>query len=59
MMEKVLKKKSVLIPTVDLRMEGRLQETVMQGIQTGLIHSAMNISNGGLVIALVRSLKNA
>jgi len=58
-MEKVLKKKSVLIPTVDLRMEGRLQETVMQGIQTGLIHSAMNISNGGLAIALVRSIKNA
>ena len=52
----VLKQKSSLIPSVDLRMEGRLQETILQGIQTGLIHSAMNVSNGGLAIALVRLL---
>ena len=40
-------------------METRLQETVLQGIQTGLIKSAVNISNGGLAVSLVKSLQNA
>ncbi len=56
--EKILKQKSNLIPTVDQQMEARLQETVLQGIQTGLIKSAVNVSVGGIVTALIRSLKN-
>lgn len=57
--EKIQKQKSGLIPTVDLLMEARVQETVLQGIQAGLIKSAVNISNGGLAVSLVKSLQDA
>lgn len=57
--EKIQNQKSGSIPTVDLLMEARVQETVLQGIQTGLIKSAVNISNGGLVVSLVKSLQHA
>jgi len=57
--EKIQKQKSGSIPTIDLQMEIRVQETVLQGIQTGLIKSAVNISNGGLAVSLVKSLQYA
>jgi phosphoribosylformylglycinamidine synthase len=57
--EKIQKQKSGSIPTVDLQMEIRVQETVLQGIQTGLIKSAVNFSNGGLAVSLVKSLQYA
>ena len=57
--QKIQKQENTKIPAVDLRMETRLQETVLQGIQTGLIKSAVNISNGGLAVSLVKSLQNA
>ena len=55
----IQKQESRLIPSVDLQMETLVQETVLQGIQTGLIKSAVNISHGGLVISLVKSLQKA
>ena len=57
--EKIQKQESNTIPAVDLPMETRLQETVLQGIQSGLIKSAVNVSNGGLAVSLVKSLQNA
>ncbi len=47
------------VPTIDQGMESRLQEVVLQGIQTGLIKSAVNVSNGGMSIALMQSLSAA
>jgi len=55
----IQKQKSSLIPSVDLQMETRVQETVLQGIQTGLIKTAVNVTNGGLAVSLVKSLQNA
>mgnify|MGYP000017554358 FL=1 len=56
--QKIQKQENNKIPAVDLRMETRLQETVLQGIQTGLIKSAVNVSNGGLTMSLIKSLQN-
>lgn len=47
------------IPSVDLGMESRLQEVVLQGIQTQLIQSVSNVSNGGLVVAIAKSLSQS
>lgn len=55
----IQKQDSNQIPAVDLRMDARLQESVLQGIQVGLIKTAANVSNGGLVISLVKALQHA
>jgi phosphoribosylformylglycinamidine (FGAM) synthase-like enzyme len=47
---------SEVLPSVDLRMENRLQEVVRQGINTNLIKSAVNVSTGGISIAIAKSL---
>ncbi len=47
---------SDVLPTVDLRMENRLQDVVSQGINTKLIKSAVNVSAGGISIAIAKSL---
>ncbi len=47
---------SEILPSVDLRMENRLQDVVRQGINTNLIKSAVNVSTGGLSIAIAKSL---
>jgi len=47
------------IPSVDLRMEARLQEVILQGIQTRLINSVSNVSTGGLAVALTKSLSQS
>lgn len=44
------------IPTTDFMIDSKIIEVVIQGVETGLIHSAMNISAGGLAIALAKSL---
>ena len=44
------------LPSIDLRMEKRLQDVVMQGINTNLIQSATNVSTGGISIAVAKSL---
>ena len=43
-------------PTVDLQMEPRIHEVLLQGIQEGLIQSARNVSAGGLAVAIAMSL---
>ena len=43
-------------PAGDLRMDERILEVVLQGIRSGLIKSATNVSQGGLVTAIARSL---
>ena len=48
--------KSDVLPTVDLQMEKRLQDVVSQGISTKLIKSAVNVSAGGISIAITKSL---
>ncbi len=58
--QKDIQKSSVeSIPSVDLRMESRLQEVILQGIQTQLIKSVSNISTGGLVVAIIKSLNQS
>ncbi len=47
---------SEVLPSVDLRMEKRLQDVVRQGINTNLIKSAVNVSMGGISIAIAKSL---
>ncbi len=47
---------SEVLPSVDLRMEKRLQDVVRQGITTNLIKSAVNVSTGGISIAIAKSL---
>lgn len=47
---------SNVLPNVDLRMEKRLQDVVRQGINTNLIKSAVNVSTGGIAIAIAKSL---
>lgn len=47
---------SYALPSVDLRMENRLQDVVRQGINTNLIKSAANVSTGGISIAIAKSL---
>ena len=47
---------SEVLPSVDLRMEKRLQDVVRQGISTNLIKSAVNVSMGGISIAIAKSL---
>ena len=48
--------KSDVLPSVDLRMEKRLHDVVRQGINTNLIKSAVNVSTGGISIAIAKSL---
>lgn len=48
---------SEVLPSVDLRMEKRLQDVVRQGITTNLIKSAVNVSTGGISIAIAKSLR--
>ena len=52
----IVNKKSDVLPTVDLKMEKRLQDVIRQGIETNLIKSATNVSTGGISIAVARSL---
>ena len=40
------------VPDIDLDYEKRVQDSVLMGIQTGIIKSAHDISDGGLAIAL-------
>jgi phosphoribosylformylglycinamidine (FGAM) synthase-like enzyme len=49
-------KGSGVLPNVDLRMENRLQDVVRQGINTNLIKSAVNVSTGGISIAIAKSI---
>jgi len=42
--------------TIDIVMECRLQEVILQGIAVGLIRSAINVSRGGLAVAIANSL---
>jgi len=42
--------------TIDIVMECRLQEVILQGIAVGLIRSAVNVSRGGLAVAIANSL---
>ncbi|NOZ75293.1 MAG: hypothetical protein GXO90_07930, partial [FCB group bacterium] len=46
------------VPAVDLTMETRIQDVVLQGIQSGLIRSANPVGAGGLACTAVRSLLN-
>ena len=39
--------------TIDIVMECRLQEVILQGIAVGLIRSAVNVSRGGLALSLI------
>ncbi len=52
----ITNEKSDVLPTVDLKMEKRLQDVVRQGISTNLINSAANVSTGGISIAIAKSL---
>jgi len=52
----ITNEKSDVLPTVDLRMEKRLQDVVRQGINTNLIKTATNIGMGGISIAVAKSL---
>jgi len=40
------------VPALDLQFEKRLQETLLAAIETGLIRTAHDVSDGGLAIAL-------
>ena len=42
--------------TIDIVMECRLQEVILQGIAVGIIHSAVNVSRGGVAVAIANSL---
>jgi hypothetical protein len=47
-------------PVVDLLMESRLQETILTGIQGGLIQSARAVGAGGIAVSIAKSFgKNA
>jgi phosphoribosylformylglycinamidine synthase len=52
----ITNEKSDVLPTVDLQMEKRMQDVVRQGISTNLIKSAVNVSTGGISIAIAKSL---
>jgi phosphoribosylformylglycinamidine (FGAM) synthase-like enzyme len=52
----ITNERSDVLPTVDLQMEKRLQDVVRQGISTNLINSAVNVSTGGISIAIAKSL---
>jgi len=52
----ITNEKSDVLPTVDLQMEKRLQDVVRQGITINLIKSAVNVSMGGISIAIAKSL---
>jgi len=41
--------------TIDIVMECRLQEVILQGIAVGIIRSAVNVSRGGLAVAIANS----
>jgi phosphoribosylformylglycinamidine (FGAM) synthase-like enzyme len=51
-----LKRIQHTIPSTDLGMEKRLHDVILHGIRGGLIRSATNVSQGGLAIAIARSL---
>ncbi|MEE8437018.1 MAG: AIR synthase-related protein, partial [Candidatus Neomarinimicrobiota bacterium] len=57
--KEIQKISSESIPSVDLGMEARLQEVVLQGIQTRLIQSVSNVSTGGLAAAIAKSLSHS
>ncbi|MCH7763853.1 MAG: hypothetical protein IIB95_08930 [Candidatus Marinimicrobia bacterium] len=57
--KEIQKISSKLIPSVDLGMEARLQEVVLQGIQTRLIQSVSNVSTGGLAAAIAKSISQS
>ena len=42
--------------TIDIIMECRLQEVILQGIAVGIIRSAINVSRGGLAVAIANAL---
>ena len=42
--------------TIDIVMECRLQEVILQGIAVGIIRSAVNVSRGGLAVAIANAL---
>ncbi|MFQ6606492.1 MAG: AIR synthase-related protein [Fidelibacterota bacterium] len=47
------------IPTLDLPMEKRLHEALLQGFQTGLLKSAANVGSGGLGVTLLTCLQRS
>jgi selenophosphate synthetase-related protein len=47
------------IPTIDLPMESRLHEAILQGLQTGLLKSAANVATGGLAVAVLTCLQHS
>ncbi len=57
--KEIQKVSSDLVPSVDLGMEARLQEVVLQGIQTRLIKSVSNVSTGGLAAAITKALSQS
>ncbi|MGI8848251.1 MAG: phosphoribosylformylglycinamidine synthase subunit PurL [Candidatus Dormibacteria bacterium] len=42
-------------PLLDLDLEGRVQTCVLEAIEAGLVHSAHDVADGGLAVALVES----
>ena len=47
------------VPTLDLPMEKRLHEAILQGLQTGLLRSAANVGSGGMAVTLLSCLKRS
>ena len=43
-------------PTIDLNIEAKRQQQLLQAIQKGLVQSAYNVSTGGLAVALVKAI---
>ncbi len=44
------------LPSIDFSMERRIREAVIQGIEEGLVKSAVSLGAGGLVTTLARSI---
>lgn len=53
----ILKKNLDQLPMVDLGMESRLRDVILQGIQSGYLRSASMVSEGGLAVAIAESLR--
>ncbi|MFH2037583.1 MAG: phosphoribosylformylglycinamidine synthase subunit PurL [Candidatus Zixiibacteriota bacterium] len=48
----IFKKNTGTLPELDLHFEKRIQDTVLSAIQTGIIKSAHDVSDGGLAVAI-------
>ncbi len=47
------------VPTLDLPMEKRLHEALLQGLQTGQLKSAANMGSGGIAVTLLTCLRHS